>query len=59
MNDLICCADFILLTIKQDGKIDYGEFAAMMRTGNGGIGRRTMRSNLNFNLDDALRVTDT
>lgn len=34
-----------------DGQIDYGEFAAMMRKGNGGggIGRRTMmRSNLNL-----------
>ncbi|KAK7291500.1 hypothetical protein RIF29_06694 [Crotalaria pallida] len=31
-----------------DGQIDYGEFAAMMRKGNGGIGRRTMRKTLNF-----------
>ncbi|KAE9602734.1 hypothetical protein Lal_00049711 [Lupinus albus] len=31
-----------------DGQIDYGEFAAMMRKGNGGIGRRTMRRTLNF-----------
>ncbi|KAM7518018.1 hypothetical protein LguiB_016980 [Lonicera macranthoides] len=39
-----------------DGQIDYGEFAAMMRKGNsGGIGRRTMmRSNLN--LADAFGV---
>ncbi|XP_004503020.1 calcium-dependent protein kinase SK5 [Cicer arietinum] len=37
-----------------DGQIDYGEFAAMMRKGNGGIGRRTMRSTLNFR--DALGV---
>ncbi|KAA8536554.1 hypothetical protein F0562_029032 [Nyssa sinensis] len=37
-----------------DGQIDYGEFAAMMRKGNGGIGRRTMRSNLD--LGDALGV---
>ncbi|KAD5802360.1 hypothetical protein E3N88_13720 [Mikania micrantha] len=37
-----------------DGQIDYGEFAAMMRMGNGGIGRRTMRSNLN--LGEALGV---
>ncbi|CAI8619254.1 unnamed protein product [Vicia faba] len=35
-----------------DGQIDYGEFAAMMRKGNGGIGRRTMRNTLN--LRDAL-----
>jgi len=41
----------------QDGRIDYGEFAAMMRKGDGGVGRtRTMRSNLNFNLADALGV---
>ncbi|KAF6147886.1 hypothetical protein GIB67_014466 [Kingdonia uniflora] len=40
-----------------DGKIDYAEFAAMMRKGNGGIGRRTMRNNLNFSLGDALKVT--
>nr|AAV28169.1 calcium-dependent protein kinase 1 [Vicia faba] len=31
-----------------DGQIDYGEFAAMMRKGNGGMGRRTMTSRLNF-----------
>ncbi|XP_061376112.1 calcium-dependent protein kinase SK5 isoform X1 [Gastrolobium bilobum] len=37
-----------------DGQIDYGEFAAMMRKGNGGIGRRTMRSTLNF--IDALGI---
>ncbi|XP_039058849.1 LOW QUALITY PROTEIN: calcium-dependent protein kinase SK5-like [Hibiscus syriacus] len=35
-----------------DGQIDYGEFAAMMRKGNGGIGRRTMRRTIN--LGDAL-----
>lgn len=39
----------------QDGQIDYGEFAAMMRKGNGGVGRRTMRGN--FNLGEALGVT--
>ena len=38
----------------QDGQIDYGEFAAMMRKGNGGVGRRTMRSNLN--LGDVLGI---
>ncbi|EPS60285.1 hypothetical protein M569_14517 [Genlisea aurea] len=37
-----------------DGRIDYGEFATMMRKGNRGIGARTMRGNLNFNLADAL-----
>lgn len=39
----------------QDGQIDYGEFAAMMRKGNGGIGRRTMRTTVN--LGDALGLT--
>ncbi|KAK4745053.1 hypothetical protein SAY87_011365 [Trapa incisa] len=42
-----------------DGRIDYGEFAAMMRKGDGGMGRnRTMRSNLNFNLADAFGGKD-
>ncbi|KAH9713041.1 calcium-dependent protein kinase 24 [Citrus sinensis] len=38
-----------------DGQIDYEEFAAMMRKGNGGIGRRTMRNTIN--LGDALGLT--
>ncbi|PIA47248.1 hypothetical protein AQUCO_01400140v1 [Aquilegia coerulea] len=38
-----------------DGQIDYSEFAAMMRKGNGGVGRRTMRNNLNFDLDETLK----
>eukprot|EP00262_Sarcandra_glabra_P018326 TRINITY_DN6526_c0_g1_i1.p1 TRINITY_DN6526_c0_g1~~TRINITY_DN6526_c0_g1_i1.p1 ORF type:complete len:433 (-),score=93.19 TRINITY_DN6526_c0_g1_i1:288-1586(-) len=42
-----------------DGQIDYSEFAAMMRKGNGGIGRRTMRGNLNVNLGDAFRMTES
>ena len=42
--------------VLQDGQIDYGEFAAMMRKGNGGIGRRTMRSTLNFR--DAFGIID-
>ncbi|GMP47784.1 hypothetical protein CsSME_00015367 [Camellia sinensis var. sinensis] len=37
-----------------DGRIDYSEFATMMRKGDGGIGSRTMRGNLNFNLADAF-----
>ncbi|KMZ58326.1 Calcium-dependent protein kinase [Zostera marina] len=41
-----------------DGQIDYSEFAAMMRMGNGGIGRRTMRNNLNANLGEVLGSTD-
>lgn len=36
-----------------DGTIDYGEFVAMMRKGNGGIGRRTMRNSLNMSMRDA------
>jgi calcium-dependent protein kinase len=38
----------------QDGRIDYEEFAAMMTKGNGGMGRRTMRSKIN--LEDALKL---
>ncbi|CAA6668404.1 unnamed protein product [Spirodela intermedia] len=41
-----------------DGQIDYSEFAAMMRTGNGGIGRKTMRNTLRVNLGDALRAAE-
>ncbi|XP_027343882.1 calcium-dependent protein kinase SK5 isoform X2 [Abrus precatorius] len=50
--------DDIVKEIDQDndGQIDYGEFAAMMRKGNGGIGRRTMRKTLN--LRDALGLVD-
>lgn len=39
---------YIYILCLQDGQIDYGEFAAMMRKGNGGIGRRTMRNTLNL-----------
>ncbi|XP_022973821.1 calcium-dependent protein kinase SK5-like [Cucurbita maxima] len=38
-----------------DGRIDYGEFAAMMRKGNGGVGRRTMRGPMN--LGEALGLS--
>ncbi|KAG9149156.1 hypothetical protein Leryth_003154 [Lithospermum erythrorhizon] len=40
-----------------DGRIDYGEFATMMRKGSnpaGGVGARSMRANLHLNLADAL-----
>jgi len=37
----------------QDGRIDYGEFVAMMQKGNMGIGRRTMRNSLNMSMRDA------
>ncbi|KAH9617770.1 hypothetical protein KSS87_016107 [Heliosperma pusillum] len=36
-----------------DGTIDYGEFVAMMRKGDGAIGRRTMRNSLNMSMRDA------
>ncbi|XP_009586663.1 calcium-dependent protein kinase 5 [Nicotiana tomentosiformis] len=36
-----------------DGRIDYGEFVAMMQKGNPCIGRRTMRNSLNFSMRDA------
>jgi calcium-dependent protein kinase len=36
-----------------DGRIDYGEFSAMMQKGNVGIGRRTMRNSLNLSMRDA------
>ncbi|XP_057963614.1 calcium-dependent protein kinase 26 [Malania oleifera] len=36
-----------------DGRIDYGEFVAMMQKGNGGLGRRTMRNSLNMSMRDA------
>ncbi|CAH9058353.1 unnamed protein product [Cuscuta epithymum] len=42
-----------------DGQIDYGEFAAMMKKGNGGhggFGRKTMKNTLN--LGDALGFVD-
>ncbi|XP_020205845.2 calcium-dependent protein kinase 11 [Cajanus cajan] len=40
-----------------DGKIDYAEFAAMMRKGNPDVGRsRSKKENLNFNISDAFGV---
>ncbi|KAM7515228.1 hypothetical protein LguiA_004811 [Lonicera macranthoides] len=41
-----------------DGRIDYGEFAAMMRKGDGGVGSRTMRGNLNFKLEEAIEAAE-
>ncbi|KAB2047772.1 hypothetical protein ES319_A13G069800v1 [Gossypium barbadense] len=35
-----------------DGRIDYGEFVAMMQKGNAGVGRRTMRNSLNMSMRD-------
>nr|GLL42307.1 calcium-dependent protein kinase 11-like [Ipomoea trifida] len=62
----LACKDFGLgeasleETIKEidtdhDGRIDYGEFAAMMRKGNKGIG---IRGNLNFSVADSLGSSD-
>ncbi|KAI5071543.1 hypothetical protein GOP47_0013794 [Adiantum capillus-veneris] len=44
-----------------DGRIDYNEFVAMMRKGNGGMGRATMRNSLSSSirsggLRDALMI---
>ncbi|KAE8682245.1 Calcium-dependent protein kinase 4 [Hibiscus syriacus] len=42
-----------------DGRIDYGQFAEMMRTGDMGAGRsRSLRSNLTFSIADAFGVKD-
>ncbi|XP_074313086.1 calcium-dependent protein kinase 26-like [Silene latifolia] len=54
LNDLFL--EDIIKEVDQnnDGTIDYGEFVAMMRKGDGGIGRRTMmRSSLNLSMRDA------
>lgn len=40
----------------QDGRIDYGEFVAMMQKGNAGIGRRTMRNSVNLSMRDGTGV---
>ncbi|KAK4387267.1 Calcium-dependent protein kinase SK5 [Sesamum angolense] len=50
LDDMIKEAD-----TDNDGRIDYGEFAAMMRQGNPALASRTQRGNLNFNLADALQ----
>jgi ribosomal protein S3 len=41
------------ITQMQDGQIDYSEFVAMMRRGNGGVGMTIMKGNMT-NLGDAL-----
>ncbi|MCD7466192.1 Calcium-dependent protein kinase 12 [Datura stramonium] len=38
------------IDIDNDGRIDYGEFATMMKKGNTGFAARTMRGNLNFSI---------
>ncbi|KAL0369188.1 UNVERIFIED_CONTAM: Calcium-dependent protein kinase [Sesamum calycinum] len=50
LDDMIKEAD-----TDNDGRIDYGEFAAMMRQGNPALASRTQRGNFNFNLADALQ----
>lgn len=42
-----------MYVLSQDGRIDYGEFVAMMQKGNVGLGRRTMRNSLNMSMRDA------
>ncbi|KAK6143322.1 hypothetical protein DH2020_023670 [Rehmannia glutinosa] len=53
MTDVLL--DDIIKEVDQDndGRIDYGEFVAMMTKGNAGIGRRTMRNSLNISMRDA------
>eukprot|EP00249_Psilotum_nudum_P017691 c26443_g1_i2 orf=334-2082(+) len=50
--------DEIIREIDQDndGRIDYSEFTAMMRMGNCGTGRRTMKNNLNLSFRKALNL---
>uniref|UniRef100_A0A1D1Y8H6 non-specific serine/threonine protein kinase n=1 Tax=Anthurium amnicola TaxID=1678845 RepID=A0A1D1Y8H6_9ARAE len=47
--------DEIIKEVDQDndGRIDYGEFVAMMQKGNMGLGRRTMRNSLNMSMRDS------
>ncbi|KAH0892207.1 hypothetical protein HID58_054636 [Brassica napus] len=42
----------VSLPFGQDGRIDYGEFVAMMQKGNAGVGRRTMKNSLNISMRD-------
>jgi hypothetical protein len=44
----------------QDGRIDYGEFVAMMKKGDDDqVGRsRTKKGNINFNIADAFGVKE-
>ncbi|KAJ7563894.1 hypothetical protein O6H91_03G129300 [Diphasiastrum complanatum] len=57
MEDDVCIEDMIQEADQNnDGKIDYNEFVAMMRKGNGGIGRRTMRMTFNSGLKNPLMI---
>ncbi|XP_073012165.1 calcium-dependent protein kinase 26-like [Typha latifolia] len=53
MTDVLI--DDIIKEVDQDndGRIDYGEFVAMMQKGNLGLGRLTMRNGLNISMPDA------
>jgi calcium-dependent protein kinase len=54
MGDM--CVEDLIREVDQDndGRIDYNEFVTMMRKGNGGAGRTSLRNNLSWGLSDAL-----
>jgi calcium-dependent protein kinase len=54
MGDM--CVEDLIREADQDndGRIDYNEFVTMMRKGNGGVGRSSLRNNLSWGLSDAL-----
>jgi calcium-dependent protein kinase len=54
MGDM--CVEDLIREVDQDndGRIDYNEFVTMMRKGNGGVGRSSLRNNLSWGLSDAL-----
>lgn len=56
LPDVLCFVEFLTyhgFVLFQDGRIDYGEFVAMMQKGTMGLGRRTMRNSLNISMRDA------
>jgi len=57
MGDM--CVEDLIREVDQDndGRIDYNEFVTMMRKGNGGVGRSSLRNNLSWGLSDALMGT--
>jgi calcium-dependent protein kinase len=54
MGDM--CVEDMIREVDQDndGRIDYNEFVTMMRKGNGGIGRSSLRNSLSWSLSDHL-----
>ncbi|CAM6030598.1 unnamed protein product, partial [Sphagnum balticum] len=52
MGDM--CVEDLIREVDQDndGRIDYNEFVTMMRKGNGGVGRSSLRNNLSWGLSD-------